>query len=89
MVLPDTQQIFDKKDLSTPKAQNRLKVFNLVVAKRTEFALIVIFILQFVSLILLWLYQLLTTVRYLIKTLNKPEHTGHPEGLVLGGLFGY
>ena len=53
MVLPDTQHIIDKEALIKPKAQDRPKVFNLLVAKRTEFALIEIFVLQFVTLILL------------------------------------
>ena len=34
MVLPDTQHIFDKEALIKPKAQDRPKVFNLVVAKK-------------------------------------------------------
>ena len=64
MVLPDTQHIFDKEALIKPKAQDRPKVFKLVVAKRTEFALIGIFVLQFVNLILLWLYPLSTVVTF-------------------------
>ena len=58
MVLHDTQLIINKTALTKPKAQDRPKVFNLVVAKRTEFALVGIFELQFVKLILLWLYFL-------------------------------
>ena len=53
MVLPDTKHIFDSEALITPKAQNLPKVFNLVVAKKRDFALIGIFLLQFVNLILL------------------------------------
>ena len=53
MVLPDTKHIFDIEALIKPIAQDRPKVFNLVVAKRPEFALIGIFVLQFVNLILL------------------------------------
>ena len=60
MVLPDTQQILDKNTLTKPNEQDRPTVFNLMVAKRTEFALIGIFVLQFVNLILLWLYPLST-----------------------------
>ena len=62
MVLPHTQQILDKNTLIQPKAQDRPTVFNLVVAKRMEFSLVGIFVLQFVNLILLWLYPLSTVV---------------------------
>ena len=62
MVLPGTQHILDKKKLIKPKAHNSPKVFNLVVAKRTEIALVGILLLQFVNLILLWLYPLSTVV---------------------------
>ena len=44
MVLPDTQHILDKNTLTKPKAPDRPTVFNLVVAKRTEFALKGIFV---------------------------------------------
>ena len=60
MVLPKTQHILDKNTLTKPKAQDRPTVFNLVVTKRTEFPLLEIFVLQFVNLILLWLYPLST-----------------------------
>ena len=53
MVLPDTQHILDKEALIKPKAQDIPNVINLVVAKRTEIALVGIFVLLFVNLILL------------------------------------
>ena len=89
MVLFDTHHISDKEALIKPKAQDRPKVFNLVVAKRTEFALIGIFILQFVNLILLWLYPLSTVVTSLIRYLNNSEHNGRFGGSDSGGQFGY
>ena len=49
MVLPDIQHIIDDKALIKPKAQDRSKVFNLVVAIRTEFVLVGIFVYQFVN----------------------------------------
>ena len=52
MVLPDTQHIFDKEALIKLNAQDGPEVFNLVVAKRTEIAVVGIFVLQFVNLIL-------------------------------------
>ena len=64
MVLRDTQHLLDKNTLTKPKAQDRPTVFNLVEANRTEFALIEIFVLQFVNLILLWLYLLSTIVTF-------------------------
>ena len=64
MVIPDTQHILDKTALTKPKAQECPTVFNCVVAKRMEFALIDIFILQFVNLILLWLYPLSIVVTF-------------------------
>ena len=67
MVLPDTLHILDKKALFKLKAQDRPKLFNLVVAKRTEIVLIKIFVLQFVNLILLWLYPLSTVANFLIR----------------------
>ena len=78
MVLPDTQHIIDKKALIKPKAQNCPKVFNLVVVNRTEFALIGIFVLQFVNLILLLLNLLSTVVIFLIRYLNNTEHNERP-----------
>ena len=66
MVLPDTQHILDKYTLTKPKAPDCTTVFNLVVAQRTEFAQVGIFVLQFVNLILLWLYPLSTVVTLLI-----------------------
>ena len=53
MVLPDTQDILDNNTLTKPKAQDCPTVFNLVVPKRTEFALVGICVLQFVNLIFL------------------------------------
>ena len=89
MVLPNTKHILDKNTLTKPKAQSRPREINLVVAKRTEFALVGIFVLQFVNLILLWLYPLSTVVTLLIKYLTNTEHNGHPEGSDSGGPFGY
>ena len=89
MVLPDTQQILDKNTLIKPKAQDRPTVFNLVVSKRTEFALVGIFVLQFVNLILLWLYPLSTVDSFLIRNLNNTEQNGRHGGSNSGGLFGY
>ena len=71
MVLPDTQHILDKEALIKPKAQDRPKVFNLVMTKRTEIALVEIFGLQFVNLILLWLHPLLTVVTFIIRYLSN------------------
>ena len=67
MVLPDTQNILDKEALIKPNAQDRPKVFNLVMAKSTEIALVEIFVLHFVNLILLWLYPLSTVVTFVIR----------------------
>ena len=87
MVLPDSQHIFDKEALLKPKAQDRQKVFNLAVAKRTEFALVGIFVLQFVNLILLWLYLLSTVVSFLVNYLSNNTHNGRPNGSDSGGSF--
>ena len=89
MVLPDTQHILDKNTLTKPKSLDRTTVFNLVVAKRTEFALIGIFVLQFVNLILFCLYLLSTVVTFVIRYLNNTEHNDRPGKSELGGSFGY
>ena len=89
MVLFDTQHIFDKEALIKQKALDRPKVFNLVVAKRTEFALIGIFVLQFVNLILLWLYPLSTVVTLLLNYLNNTDYNGHPGRSDSGGPLKY
>ena len=83
------QHIFDKEALIKPKTQDRARVFNLVLAEKPEFALIEIFVLQFVNLILFWLYPLSTDVTFIIKYLNNTEHNEHPGGSDSGGLFGY
>ena len=88
MVLPDTQHFFDKETLIKPKAETRPKVFNLVVTKRTEIALIGILVLQIVNLLLLWLYLLSTVVTLLIRYLSNNEHSGRPGGSDSGGPFG-
>ena len=44
MVCPDNQLIGGLKDQVKPKAQDRQKVFNLAVPRRTEVALVGIFI---------------------------------------------
>ena len=80
MFLPATQHIFDKEALIKPKSQDRPKLFNLFVAKITEFALIGIFVLQFVNLILLWPYSLLTVVTFIMKYLTIPNIIYFPEG---------
>ena len=67
IIFPDTQDIFDKEILIQPKALYRPKVFNLVMTKRTEIALVGISVLQFVNLILLWLYPFSTLVKFLIR----------------------
>ena len=51
MALPDTQHILDNITLTKPNAQDYLTVFYLLVAKRTEVALVGIDLLQFVNLI--------------------------------------
>ena len=67
LVLPDTLHILDKEALFKPKAQDRPKVFNLVMAKRTEIALVGNSVLQFVNLLILWLHPLSTVVTVFIR----------------------
>ena len=56
-----------------PKTQDRQKVFNLAVPKRTKAALLGIFIFQIFNFILLWLYPLSTAVSSLVIYLrNNP-----------------
>ena len=88
MVIPNTQQILDTKALTIPNAQDRPKVFNLVVANTTKIALVEIFVLQFVNLILLWLYPLSTIVTVLIRYLRNIKHNGLPGGSESDGSFG-
>ena len=47
-----------------PKAQDFRKVFNFAEANKTKCALVGIFVLQFVNLILLYLYPLSTAVYF-------------------------
>ena len=62
MVYSDNQLISGSKDQVKPKSQDCLNVFNLAMPKRTEAALVGIFIFQIFNLILLWLYYLSTAV---------------------------
>ena len=89
MVLLDTKPIFYNEALIKSQAQDCPNVFNLLVAIRTEFALIKYFVLQFVNLILLWQYTLSTVVTFLTKYLSNNEHTGRFGGSDSGGLCGY
>ena len=77
-----TQQILDKNTLIKPNAQDSPTVFNLVVANKTEFALVGIFVLQFVNLILLWLYPLSTVVSFVISNLNNIDKMDVTEGRI-------
>ena len=56
MVCSDNQLIGGLQDQIKPKAQDRQQVFNLAVPRRTEAALVWIFIFQIFNLIFLWLY---------------------------------
>ena len=69
-----TTQILDENTLIKLKSQKCLKVFNLVMANSTKFALEETLILQFVYIILLWLYSLSTIFTYFIKYLNNNQH---------------
>ena len=80
MVCPDGYPIGDLKNKMKPKSQDRLKVFNLAVAMKTEFALAGILILQFLNFILLWLYPLSTAVSSLVLYIRNNTHYGRPGG---------
>ena len=88
MVCPDNQLIGGENNQVKPKAQERQKVFNLAVPKRTEAALVEIFIFQYCNLILLWLYPLSTAVSFFIIYLSNSTH-GRPGGQNSGGPVGY
>ena len=62
MVFLNNKLIGGLKDQVKPKVQDRQQVFNFAVPKRTEAALVEIFIFQNFNLILLWLYFLSTAV---------------------------
>ena len=76
MVYFDNQLIGCLKDQLKQNAQDRQKVFNLAVPKRTEAALVGIFIFQIFNVILHWLYPLSTAVSSLVINLNKNAHNG-------------
>ena len=80
MVFPDNQQIGGLKTQMKPKQQDRQKVFNLALQRRTEAALVGIFILQIFNLILLWLYPISTAVSSLVIYLSNNTHNGRPGG---------
>ena len=89
MVLLDTQHILDKNALTKPIAQDCLTVFNFVVALRTKFVLVEVFILQIVIFLLLWRYPLSTLVTFVLRYLNNIEHNGRHGGSDSSGPFGY
>ena len=82
----DRQYIMDKV---TTKAQERQIVYNLSESKRTEFALMEIFVLIIVNFILLWLFPLSSIYANCLITLRQENHNGHSGGSYTGGLPGH
>ena len=72
-----------------PNTQDRQKVFNLAVPKRTEAVLVLIFILQIFNLILLWVYPLSTAVSSLVIYLSNHTYNGRPGRPNSGGPVGH
>ena len=89
MVCPDNQQIGGLKNQVKPKQQDRQNVFKLALPRRTEAALVGIFILQIFNLILLWLYPISTAVSSLVIYLSNNTHNGRPGGSNSGGPVGH
>ena len=80
MVIPDTLHILEKETLIKPKAHDRQKVLNFMVANKTEIAVVGIFVLQFVNLILLWLHLLSIVFTFNKRNVNNYEHNTRSGG---------
>ena len=89
MVCPNNKLISNSKDQVKPKAQDRQKVFNFSVPKRTKAALVGIFVFQIFNLILLWLYSILTSVSFLVIYLSNNTNKQRPGESNSGGPFGH
>ena len=82
----DRQDIMNKVKT---KAQDRHIVYNLSESKRTEFALMGIFVLIIVNFILLWLFPLSTIYANFLITLRQENNNGHSGGSYTGGPIGH
>ena len=81
----DCQDIMDKVKT---KAHDRQIVYNLSESKRTEFALMGIFVLIIVNYILIWLFPLSKIGTNFLIALKNNNH-GHPGGSYTGGPLGH
>ena len=87
MVCFNNKLISNLKDQVKPKVQDCQKVFILEVPKRTEAAIVDIFVLKIFNLILLWLYPISTAVSSLVIYLSNNTTNGRSGKSNSGGPF--
>ena len=83
----DRQDIMDK--VKTKSTKRQILVYNLSESKKTEFALIEIFVLIIVNFILLSLFPLSTIVANFLIALRQVNNNGHPGGSDTSGPPGH